>query len=145
MAATWTIDASVFLHAFNPYEPGYAESQRFLSLVQERATPIIVPTMLLPELAATVSRGRGDADLARQFADAVGRLPHLILVPVEPILARQAVQVAADHRLRSSDAVYAAVALRFGSTLVSLDREHLARMGQVLTVRSPSAALAEWE
>ncbi|MBN1936273.1 MAG: type II toxin-antitoxin system VapC family toxin [Anaerolineae bacterium] len=145
MAATWTVDASVFLNAFNPYEAGHVESQRFLSLVQERAAPIIVPTLLLPELAAAVSRGRGDAGLARQFADAVGRLPHLILVPVESILASQAAHVAAEHRLRGSDAIYAAVALRFGSTLVSLDQEHLSRMSQVLTVRSPAAALAEWE
>jgi predicted nucleic acid-binding protein len=62
---------------------------------------------------------------------------------VEPVLAQQAVDVAAQHRLRGSDAVYAAVALRFGCTLVTLDREQRERVGQVLTARYPVEVLAE--
>ena len=47
MASTYTVDASVFLNAFNPYEAGHEESHRLLARLQERATPIIVPTLLL--------------------------------------------------------------------------------------------------
>lgn len=144
MATTYTVDASVFLNGFNPYEPGYEQSHRLLTQMQERAIPIIVPTLLLPEVAAAVSRGREDADLARQFAAALRRLPHLILVPLDETLAHQAVDVAAQHRLRGSDAVYAAVALRFGSTLVTLDREQRERMAAVIPARLPAEALAEW-
>lgn len=139
----YTIDASVFLNAFNPYEPGHAESQRLLALMQQQATPIIAPTLLLPEVAAAVSRGRNDADLARRFADTLSRLPHLILVPLEATLARQAARVAADHRLRGSDAVYAAVALRFGSTLVTLDREQHDRVTPVIATCWPAEVLTE--
>lgn len=140
MATTFTVDASVFLNAFNPYENGHEESRGFLALAQERALPIIVPALLLPELAATVSRGRGDAKLARQFADAVSRLPHLVVVPLDVTLARQAAGIAADCRLRGSDAVYAAVALRFGAALVSLDREQLERLADTLPTHTPGAA-----
>ena len=59
MASTCTVDASVFLNAFNPYEAGHETSRRFLALLQERATPIIAPTLLLPEVAAAIGRGRG--------------------------------------------------------------------------------------
>jgi hypothetical protein len=68
MAATCTVDASVFLRAFNPYEAGHEESNRLPARMQEEAVPIIVPTLLLPEVAAAVARGWDDADLARQFA-----------------------------------------------------------------------------
>jgi predicted nucleic acid-binding protein len=139
----YTIDASVFLNAFNPYESGQAESQRLLALMQQQAIPIIVPTLLLPEVAAAISRGRDDADLARRFAGALHRLPHLVLVPLEVKLARQSAQVAADYRLRGSDAVYAAVALRFGSTLVTLDREQHDRVAAAIATRWPTEVLAE--
>jgi predicted nucleic acid-binding protein len=141
MAKTYTVDACVFLNGFNPYEPGHDESRRFLDLLREQSIPIIVPTLLLPEVAAAVSRGRGDADLARRFAAALRRLPHLVLTPLDEILVWQAADIAAQHRLRGSDAVYAAVALRFGSTLVTLDREQCDRVSDIIPARLPSEEL----
>jgi predicted nucleic acid-binding protein len=143
MALTYTVDASVFLNAFNPYETGYEDSLRLLALMQERATPIIVPTLLLPEVAAAVARGRGDAGLARSFTAHLSHLPHLVLVPLDTTLARQSAEVAADYHLRGSDAVYAAVALRFGSILVTLDRVQRERVADVLDARFPAEVLAE--
>lgn len=143
MSSTYTVDASVFLNAFNPYEAGHEDSYRLLAMLQEQATPIIVPTLLLPEVAAAVGRGRQDADLAREFAVTLSRLPHLVLIPLDATLAQQAADVAARHRLRGSDAVYAAVALRFGSTLITLDREQQERVADVLLTRYPAAMLVE--
>ena len=143
MASIYTIDASVFLNAFNPYETGHKESHRLLARLQEDSVPIIVPTLLLPEVAAAVSRGREDEELAREFAAALSRLPHLVLIPLDTALAQQAVDVAAQYRLRGSDAIYAAVALRFGSTLITLDREQRERVADALTARYPAEVLAE--
>jgi predicted nucleic acid-binding protein len=143
VASVYTIDASVFLNAFNPYEAGHEESHRLLTQFQEQATPIIAPALLLPEVAAAVSRGREDENLAREFAIALSRLPHLVLVPLDMALAQQATDLAARYRLRGNDAVYAAVALRFGSTLVTLDREQRERVTEVLTARYPAEVLAE--
>jgi predicted nucleic acid-binding protein len=138
---TYTVDASVFLNAFNPYEAGHAESNRLLALMQEKAEPVIVPTLLLPEVAGAVARGRQDAGLARRFAEALGSLPHLVVVPLDAVLARQAMEVAADHALRGSDAVYVAVALRFGSTLVTLDPEQRERAAGLVSICWPAEAL----
>jgi len=144
MATTYTVDASVFLNGFNPYEAGHEESHRLLAQMQDDAVPIIVPTLLLPEVAAAVSRGRDDADLARRFSANLRHLPHLFLVPLDQTLADQAADIAAQHRLRSSDAVYAAVALRFGSTLVTLDREQRERVAAVIPTCLPAEALVQW-
>jgi predicted nucleic acid-binding protein len=143
MAKTYTIDASVFMNAFNPYEAGNAESRRLLTELQAEGVPIIVPTLLLPEVAAAVSRGRDDADLARRFAANLRQLPHLVWVPLGDTLATDAADIAAEHRLRGSDAVYAAVALRFGSTLVTLDEEQRTRLGPVIPTRLPAEAQAD--
>jgi predicted nucleic acid-binding protein len=143
VANTYSVDASVFLNAFNPYEAGHEQSHRLLARLQERATPIIVPTLLLPEVAAAISRGREDDALAREFVAALSRLPHMMLIPLDTTLAQQAADIAAQYRLRGSDAVYAAVALRFGSVLITLDREQRERVSAVLPACDPAQALAE--
>jgi len=143
MPAIFTVDASVFLNAFNPYEAGHADSNRFLVYLQEQAIPIIVPYLILPEVAAAISRGSGNMEWAREFASKLERLPHLVLVPLDAVLARQAVDVAAGHCLRGSDAVYVAVALRFGSVMATLDREQHDRAAGALTIYYPAEALAE--
>jgi predicted nucleic acid-binding protein len=143
MAVTFTVDASVFVNAFNPRESGHADSYRFLEHIKAQALPVIVPALVLPEIAAAISRGSRDADLARQFANAVSRLPHLIVVPLDAALAQQSAEVAADYHLRGSDAVYVAVALRFGSTLVTLDQEQLTRVAPVLVAQRPVDILSE--
>ena len=144
MTSTYTVDASVFVNGFNPYEAGHEESRRLLALLQEQAAPIVVPASLLPEVAAAIGRGRQDADLAREFAAALSRLPHLVLIPLDTTLAQQAADVAAQYQLRGSDAVYAAVALRFGSTLITLDREQRERGTSALLTLYPAEALTEW-
>jgi predicted nucleic acid-binding protein len=143
VAGTFTVDASVFLNAFNPYEKGHTDSQRLLAHMQTHALPIIVPTLLLPEVAAAICRGRDDATLAHAFAAALRRLPHVVWVPLDEVLAQQAVDVAAQYRLRGSDAVYVAVALRFGSALITLDQEQRDRTAGAVTARYPAEALAE--
>ena len=144
MTSTYTVDASVFVNGFNPYEAGHEESRRLLALLQEQAAPIVVPTLLLPEVAAAIGRGRQDADLAREFAAALSRLPHLVLIPLDTTLAQQAADVAAQYQLRGSDAFYAAVALRFGSTLITLDPEQRERVTSAILTLYPAEALTEW-
>lgn len=143
MAKTYTIDASVFINAFNPAEAGHTESQHLLAQLRDQATPIIAPTLVLPEVSAAIRRGRDDESLARRFVAALSRLPHLVLVSLDLTLAQQASDVAAQYSLRGSDAVYAAVALRFGSTLITLDQEQHERVASALTTRTPTEALTE--
>jgi predicted nucleic acid-binding protein len=145
VASTYTVDASVFLNAFNPYEEGHEKSHRLLTLLQQAATPIIVPTLLLPEVAAAVSRGREEYDLAGEFAATLSRLPHLVLVPLDTTLAQQAADMAARYRLRGSDAVYVAVALRFGSTLITLDGGQRERVADALPAFHPTHILVKEE
>jgi predicted nucleic acid-binding protein len=61
------------------------------------------------------------------------------------MLARQAADIAAQHRLRGSDAVYAAVAQRFGSTMITLDREQHDRVSDAIRALYPGEALAEMQ
>jgi len=141
VAGPLTLDASVFLNAFNPAEPHHADSSRLMAHVRADAIPLVTPTLALPEVSAAIARTTGDSDTARQFAEQLRILPGLILVPLDETLALQAAQVAAEQRLRGSDAVYGAVCLRFGSALITLDREQLERLKPILRTRTPTQAL----
>jgi predicted nucleic acid-binding protein len=132
-----TIDASVFVSAFTPSEAAHQVSKEFMRGIQAAGAPIIIPTLVIPEIAAAIGRGQGKPDLGFSFAMGVSRFPDMILIDIDKNLAETAAEIAATHRLRGSDAVYAAVALRFGTNLVTLDREQQERLKNVLPVGGP--------
>lgn len=132
-----TIDASVFVNAFTPVEPGSDQSLEFIERMKQEGTPVIVPTLLLPEIAAAVARRHGKTELALQLSNEICELPNLTLIPVDENLARLSAEIAAKYKLRGSDAVYAAVAIRFGAQLVTLDREQLERLKEAVKAREP--------
>ncbi len=137
----YTIDASVFVNAFDPHEEGHTESLQILTAIQERGDPVIVPALLVPEIASAVARASDDSVGALQYANATAALPHVTLVPLTPAMARQAAELAASHRLRGADAVYLAVARRYGTTLVSRDDEQRTRGSSVTLCQTPEEAL----
>jgi predicted nucleic acid-binding protein len=141
MPGPYTIDASVFLNAFNLGERGSDTSRKLLAQLQSQAVPIIAPTLLLPETAAAIGRGQGNPELARQFAEALSKLPHLVLVPLDLILSQLAVEIAAQHRIRGSDAVYAAVTQRYTCPLITLDQEQRMCLEAMVKTFDPEEAV----
>lgn len=129
------------MNAFNPHEAGHAESLAILAAIQHGGDPVIVPTLLLPEIASAVARASHDNAGALQYANATAALPHLTLVSLTPTTARHAAELAAHHRVRGADAVYLAVARRYGTTLVSRDEEQRSRGSAVVTCLTPEEAL----
>jgi predicted nucleic acid-binding protein len=71
------------------------------------------------------------------FVQELRSFPNTTFIDVDGAIAMLAVEIAANNRLRGSDAVYAAVSLRFGTELITLDREQLDRLPKVLFVRKP--------
>ena len=132
-----TIDASVFVSAFTPSEGAHQVSKAFMRDVRESNVPIIVPTLVIPEIAAAIGRGQGKPDLGYLFAMEVSQFQNLTLINLDESLAEIAAEIAARHRLRGSDAVYAAVAVRFATSLVTLDMEQLLRVKKAVSVRKP--------
>jgi predicted nucleic acid-binding protein len=132
-----TIDASVFVSAFTPTEPGHQASKAFMLQIREQKIPIIVPVLVLPEISAALSRGQGKPELGKAFVQEIRNLANTTFIDVDNGIATLAVDIAAQNRLRGSDAVYAAVALRFGTELITLDKEQLDRLPKVVPVRAP--------
>jgi predicted nucleic acid-binding protein len=134
----YTVDTSVWVNGSDTLEAGHEISRACLQLLAQRGDHLVLPTLVLAEIAGALSRTRLDATLADTFAAQVAALPNVTLVPLDETLAHQARILAAKHRLRGADAVYAALALAAHTTLISLDNEHLTRLTGIVGVITPA-------
>jgi predicted nucleic acid-binding protein len=139
----YTVDASVWANGFDQREAGHAMRRQVLEVPRTRALPIVVPNLVLAEVAGAISRTRNDPVRAEAFATTLGRLPNVTVVALDVALGHQARALAAQYGLRGADAMYAAVAQQAGCTLISLDHEQLTRLGSIVMVRTPAAVLAD--
>ncbi len=133
----YTLDASVHINAVNVAEPGSAASQACLQQLIEQHQALFSPTLLLVELATAAARALDDSALALELALAVRGLPGQVWVALDDDLAAEAARLGAEARLRGADAVYAAVARRFGATLITRDRQQLERLVSLTPVMTP--------
>jgi len=139
----YTLDANVFVRDLDTREPNHAECHMLLDRLQANELPIIVPVLVLTEVAGTISRMRRDPIASRLAADLLRETRNITFLPVDEALAQEAAELAADYALRGADAIYVAVARRHSCTLISLDREQRERAAAVVTARTPAEALAE--
>lgn len=136
-----TIDSSVFVNAARPREIGHAESTAFLAWVRAQRPRLFLPTLVMAEVAAALSRTGSVPGLAQQYALAIGQLPNTLMVSLDEGLARQAAALGAQHKLRGADAVFVASAAMFAAELVTRDGEQLKRGAALVPTLAPSAFL----
>lgn len=137
----FTVDASVHLNALNPAEAGSETSRAVLERLHGRPWPVHSPTSLLVEVVAAVARAQGDPQRGLALSRAIEALPGQIWVPLNETMAVDAARLAAERHLRGADAVYAAVARRHGSILVTRDHDQLERLPLVVAAVTPEQAL----
>jgi predicted nucleic acid-binding protein len=137
-----TIDSSVFVSAARPGEVGHRESTAFLSWVRRMRPRLFLPTLVMVEVAAALSRTGSAFDLARKYALSIGQLPNAALIALDEGLAVQGAGFGARHKLRGADAVYVATAALFSAELVTLDREQLERGSAIVRTLTPAGFLS---
>lgn len=133
------VDASVWVSALVAGETDHAASRAWLERRAHASQLVVGPSLLLPEVAAAISRRTGRPRLGHRAVSALLRWPGLRIVAIDEELAEKAARLAADLRLRGADAVYVAVACRIEVPLVTWDREQLERGTRVVSVMEPVA------
>jgi predicted nucleic acid-binding protein len=135
------LDASVWVNADSPAEPGHPHSRALLDALAASTSPSVAAPLLLPvEVAGVVSRTRAQPELAYEIAEAMLALPFVRWQALDDSLGRRAFALAAAHRLRGADAIYAAVAALHDCPLVTLDQEQLRRLPPAVRTLTPQQA-----
>lgn len=131
------IDASVYVAVINAHDNNHPRSWAWFEQAKAAREPVIAPVILLPEVAAALSRGTGDPALARRVVQQLKRSEIIDLMPVTLQMTERAASIAAEHRIRGCDAVYIALADQLGDCLITLDQQQLERGAAIVAVREP--------
>ncbi len=137
----FTIDASVHINALNSREEYSEDSQSFLAHVHRGDFDIYSPTLLLVEVAASIARIFDSTSQGVAVMHAIKTLPGQNWIPLDDTITHIASELGAKFRLRGADAVYAAVTQKHNTTLVTLDKEQLARLSSDISTLNPKDAL----
>lgn len=140
MTTRFTVDASVFVAACRPREPGHLVSVAFLSSLLDLNMLLVEPAILPVEVGAALHRSGIRAESAREYAASLFEQPYLTLVAMDEGMAQRALTLSIQCRLRGADALYVATAAQYGARLVTLDTEQLERAPASLHACKPDAA-----
>jgi predicted nucleic acid-binding protein len=133
----YCVDASVIVNAQLPTEPHSSKSKAFLDLLKKENKKVFLPEVIIPEITSALKRATGNSELAYQFAMSLRYIPNFSFVPVDNHLANLAASIVSKTGLKSTDAIYVALALDYNLELITLDKDQLERSKGIIKVRKP--------
>ena len=131
------LDASVVTAFFLESDAHHARATRWRDTVVSPDEPWNVPTILLAELAASISRQTGSVQLANRVLTQFHLLDDVKVFEVGHYLAGSSATIAAAQRIKGCDAIYVALAAELDDVLVTFDQEQADRAAPVVRVLVP--------
>lgn len=137
----YTLDASVFLSDLDTNSAHHSSCNTLMGYLHTTITPIVVPSLILAELASVLSQELHDPRQARLVVSLLRSMQHIRLVGLNDGLAQDAVDIASSYELSACSAIYVAVARQFDATLVTLDQHVYERVAAIVPVMTPADLL----
>ena len=134
-----TIDASTIVTLFNARDTNHASCLAWFREAIGDGEPLRAPVTVLAEVAAAISRGTGDRQLARDVATQVRHSALFEFLPVALPLAERAVAISADHDIPAGGALCLAVADTLGDRLITFDPELLKKGPSIVETLRPGS------
>ena len=133
------LDANLWIAAFDPADVFHGESVAVFIEAARRGLTLAGPSFVVLESICALARRVDDPRYAQAAAAKLADHPALHLEPVSETLLAEAERLGVERRLRGSDALYVATAMRLGCPLLSWDQELILRGG----AKSPRDWLVE--
>ena len=138
---TLTLDANIWIAAYDPKDHFHAPSVSFLLAITEQQLPLNGPAFVLLETSCALARRAHDAAVGQSALERLSVHPLLTLQPLNDVLLTYAAQLGNQLLVRGADALYAATADLTNAQLLSWDAELVRRANAVtpsewLTVNS---------
>lgn len=126
-----TLDANIWVAAFDPRDRFHAQSAAFLLAVAQRRLPLTVPAFALVEVACALARRAQSAGVGQTAQQRLRTHPLLTLHPMNENVIATATQLGVQKLLRGADSLYAATSVILNTELVSWDDDLILRAGAV--------------
>lgn len=127
-----TLDANVWIAAFDPLDRFHEESAVFLLAAAQRRLRLHGPALLIVEAACALARRAQSSTAGERALEQLRAYPLLTLHPLDDQLLAAAARLGSQRFLRAGDALYAATAALLDAPLISWDSE-LIRRANALT------------
>jgi predicted nucleic acid-binding protein len=135
-----TVDSSVLLALFNGRDRAHLAAVAWFRDAIADGEAIRAPVIAIAEVAAAIAAGTGDKQLARDIAAHIRHSALIELLPIALPLAERAAVIAAEHGIRSGDAIYFAVAETLKDRLITLDPGQLKNGPAIVDTARPRQA-----
>jgi len=136
-----TVDASVWVASQLSSDAHHAQAARFIESCLASEIRVVVPELVLLEVAAAVARLTREAGPGQIAAKKLERFPSIQFRSLQRRSLERAILLATRHKLRGVDAIYVATAREARATLVTLDEEMLKRSADAVATVSPETWL----
>jgi len=139
----YCIDASVIANSIIKEEEHHEYSVKLLLKIKNENIPVVVPEILIPEVASALSRGTQNSRLSLEFVMGLRKIPNFIFVPIDAEISDLAARFSAEGQLRASDAIYVSVASIFNVKLITLDVKQKEKANEFIKALTPLEELGE--
>ena len=126
-----TLDANIWVAAFDPRDRFHARSAAFLRAVARRELNLHGPAFVTLEVACALARRAGDSAVGTVVDERLRAHPALALHPLDDQFLKAARDLGIQLLLRGGDALYAATAKLLKAQLITWDDELVQRAGAV--------------
>ncbi|MFL5701111.1 MAG: type II toxin-antitoxin system VapC family toxin [Ktedonobacteraceae bacterium] len=137
MNTSTVVDASVWVSWLRPPDINHDVSRIWMEQYIAKDGMLVVPTLVLIEVAASISRRTGQTIQAQEAVKRLHSISKIQIAPVDSALVQSAVEVAINLQLRAGDAIYVALAHQLSIPLVSWDKEQLQRSESLISTYTP--------
>ncbi|HRA54275.1 MAG TPA: type II toxin-antitoxin system VapC family toxin [Thermoflexales bacterium] len=124
-----TLDANVWVAAFDPRDAHHRESATFFEMISRQKLALHGPAIVVLEVTCALARRLRRVGPADEAARWLRAYPALQLHPIDEGLLDQALTLGSERGLRGMDALYAATAVLMDASLISWDSELIQRAG----------------
>jgi predicted nucleic acid-binding protein len=122
-----TLDANIWIAAYDPNDRFHTPSVRFLFAVTRQGQTFNGPAFVLVEAGCALARRAQNAAVGQEALERLRLHPLLTLQPLNDALLASASQLGIQYLLRGADALYAATAQLTNAQLISWDEELIHR------------------
>lgn len=133
----YCLDASVITNSVIEAEKHYEYSKRLLLKIKNQNLLVVLPEVVIPEVASALSRGTGNSKLALEFVTELRKIPNFIFISIDSDISNFAAKLAAEKQLRGSDSIYVAVTSLFNVRLITLDIKQMEKSKATVKVLTP--------